>query len=55
MTVSELITKLQTFPQDAHVVIFADPGWSDIDRVCMVFGDWVAIMDEDVFASKEGE
>jgi hypothetical protein len=49
MIVSELIAKLQAFPQDARVVIFPDRGWSDIDRVETVFGDFVALMDEDNF------
>lgn len=53
MTVAELIAKLQEFPQDARVVMFPDAGWSDIVRVCTVFEDWVAIMDEDPFAKEE--
>ena len=49
MTVSELIERLQDFPQDARVVMFPDSGWMDIDRVETVFGDFVAIMNEDEF------
>lgn len=49
MTVGELITKLKEFPKDARVVIFPEAGWSDIEVVCKVFEDWVAIADEDPF------
>ena len=53
MIVSDLITKLQEFPQDARVVIFPEAGWSDIVKVRAVFGDIVAIMDEDLFGDTE--
>ena len=47
MIVSELIQKLQEFPQDYRVVMFPAAGWSDIENVQIVFGDFVAIMNED--------
>lgn len=53
MIVSDLIAKLQEFPQDARVVIFPEDGWSDIVKVRTVFGDIVAIMDEDLFGDME--
>ena len=49
MTISELIEILQEFPQDYRVVMFPDSGWMDIDRIETVFGDFVAIMNEDEF------
>lgn len=53
MIVSDLINKLQEFPQDARVVIFPQNGWSDIANVDIVFGDYVAIMDNDPFGEVE--
>ena len=53
MIVSDLINKLQEFPQDARVVIFPQTGWCDIANVDTVFGDYVAIMDQDPFGSIE--
>lgn len=53
MIVSDLINKLQEFPQDARVVIFPQTGWSDIANVATVFGDYVAIMDQDPFGDIE--
>lgn len=55
MIVSELVTKLQEFPQDARIVMFSDSGWMDIDRVETVFGDFVAIMNEDEFIYDEND
>lgn len=49
MVVSELIEKLKEFPQNYRVVIFPDSGWMDIDRVGIVFEDFVAIMNDDEF------
>ena len=49
MIVSELITRLKEFPQDARVVMFPEEGWSDIVSVRTVFGDFVAIMNDDTF------
>lgn len=50
MTVGELIDKLKEFPIDSRVVIFPeDYGWSDVDEVCTVFEDFVAIRDKDPF------
>lgn len=49
MIVSELINKLQEFPQDYRVVLYPEEGWSDITGVKIVFGDFVAIMNEDTF------
>ena len=50
MTVGELIDKLKESPIDSRVVIFPeDYGWSGIDEVCTVFGDFVAIRDKDPF------
>lgn len=49
MIVSDLINKLQEFPQDSRVVIFPQTGWTDIAKVDTVFGDYVAIMDQDPF------
>lgn len=53
MIVSDLINKLREFPQDARVVMFPEAGWSDIVKVKTVFGDFVAIMDEDAFCEME--
>ena len=53
MIVSDLINKLQEFPQDARVVIFPPTGWSDIANVDIVFGDYVAIMDQEPFGDIE--
>lgn len=51
MTVGELIDKLKEFPIDSRVVIFPEVyGWSDIDEVCTVFEDFVAIRDKDPFS-----
>ena len=50
MIVSDLIKKLQEFPPDARVVMFPEEGWSDIVNVRTVFGDFVAIMNDDAFA-----
>ena len=50
MTVGELIDKLKEFPIDSRVVIFPEVyGWSDIDEVCTVFEDFVAIKDKGPF------
>lgn len=53
MIVSELIKKLQEFPQDYRVVIYPEEGWSDVVDVGIVFGDFVAIMNEDTICDKE--
>jgi hypothetical protein len=53
MIVSELIKKLNEFPQDARVVIFPEQGWSDIVSVDTVFGDFVAIMDQEPVWTEE--
>ena len=47
MIVRELIKRLNEFPQDARVVIFPEQGWSDIVSVETVFGNYVAIMDQE--------
>ena len=49
MIVSDLINKLQEFPQDARVVIFPQNGWSDIANIDTVFGGYVALMDQEPF------
>lgn len=47
MIVGDLVKQLQEFPQDARVVMFPEEGWSDIVKVRTVFGDFVALMNED--------
>lgn len=49
MTVAELIEKLKEFPQEYRVVIFPDEGWSDIETIKIVFGDYVALFPPEAF------